>query len=188
MVEATKTEAANHASPARREQYMLPKALLICVVVAAIGCAGAHFEYGGLSLETDLNTLKQKYPTSIVQGRSAWLSKADSRDDVHFIEKRSVDGKEEIRILFEKPEDQLEKKPASWEDGHYARLPRCETILHRLTETYKQPVNERLWVEERLNHRVRTWSNPTETMNLDCYNIDGKGELLAIELTIQSKK
>ena len=167
---------------------MLQTTLLVLFVIPAFCFAGSNFEYGGISLNTDPISFKQKYPTSIVQGKSAWLSKADSHDEVHYIEKSSVDGKEEIKIIFEKPEDQLEKKPVSWEQGHYARHPRCNAILQRLTRNYKQPMKERPWVEERLNHLSRTWSSPTETMDLDCYNIDGQGEFLAVELTIRSKK
>jgi hypothetical protein len=167
---------------------MYRNVLIICLLVLTTRNDGTHFEYAGLGLETDLNSLKQRYPTSIVQDRSAWLSKADSHDEVHYIEKRSIDGKEEIRIIFERPEDQLDKKPASWLDGQYARHPKCKTILQKLTQLYKPPIKERHWVEERLNHLIRTWSSPTETMDLDCYNIDGQGEFLAGELTIRAKK
>ena len=166
---------------------MFRHALNICLCVALTSWSGeSGFQYAGLSLKTDVDSLGQKYPTSIVHHRSVWLSKADSHDEVHYVEKRSIDGREEIRILFEKPEDQLDKKPASWEEGHYARHPKCDPILRKLTEAFKQPIRERRWVEERLNHRIRTWSNSTETMNFDCYNIDGQGEFLALELTIQS--
>src|SRR5207245_8008672 len=94
---------------------------------------------------------------------------------------------QKVIIKNKKHEDKIEKEPASWEEGQYARHPKCETILQKLTQAYKQPTKERFWVEERLNHRVRTWSSPTESMDLDCYNIDGQGELLALELTIRSK-
>jgi hypothetical protein len=166
---------------------MYRNVFIVCLLILASRNDGTHFEYAGLGLETDLNSLKQRYPTSIVQDRSAWLSKADSHDEVHYIEKRSIDGKEGIRIIFERPEDQLDKKPASWLDGQYARHPKCKTILQKLTQLYKLPMKERHWSEERLNHRIRTWSSPTETMDLDCYNIDNQGEFLAVELTIRAK-
>jgi hypothetical protein len=166
---------------------MYRNVLIICLLVLASRNDGTHFEYAGLGLETDLNSLKQGYPTSIVQERSAWLSKADSHDEVHYIEKKNIDGKEEMRIVFERPEDQLDTKPVSWLDGQYARHPKCKAILQKLIQSYKQPTKERHWVEERLNHLIRTWSSPTETMDLDCYNIDGKGEFLAAELTIRAK-
>lgn len=51
-----------------------------------------------------------------------------------------------------------------------------------------RPVKERVWVEERLNHRVRIWANPNETMSLDGYNIDRKGALLTADLTIKSER
>ena len=179
--------AASGSEAPAGEGYRFRSALVICLAVLAFCSAGSHFEYAGLSPETDFGRLKQIYSTSTVQGGSVWLSKADSHDDVHYIEKRRVDGMQEVIIVFERPEDQLEREPASWEEGQYARHPKCETILQKLTQAYKQPTKERFWVEERLNHRVRTWSSPTESMDLDCYNIDGQGELLALELTIRSK-
>ena len=160
----------------------------VLLTFSSICLAGSGFEYGGLSLNSDQSTYKKRYPTSIVQGNSAWLSKADSHNGVHYIEKRSIDGKQEIKISFEAPEDQLDKKPTSWEEGHYARHPKCEEILSQLVKTYKQPIKERPSVEERINHRIRTWVNPQETMVLDCYNIDGQGEFLANEITIRSRK
>ena len=166
---------------------MCRNVLVICLSVLAFRSDGTYFEYAGLGLKTHLSTLKQRYPTSIVQDRSAWLSKAVSHDEVHYIQKRSIDGREEIRIVFERPEDEFDKKPTSWEEGQYARHPKCETILQKLVQSYKQPMKERHWVEERLNHLVRTWSSPTETMDLDCYNIEGQGEFLAVELTIRAK-
>jgi hypothetical protein len=93
----------------------------VLLTFSSICLAGSGFEYGGLSLNSDPSTYKKRYPTSIVQGNSAWLSKADSHNGVHYIEKRSIDGKQEIKISFEAPEDQLDKKPTSWEEGHYAK-------------------------------------------------------------------
>jgi hypothetical protein len=50
----------------------------VLLTFSSICLAGSGFEYGGLSLNSDPSTYKKRYPTSIVQGNSAWLSKADS--------------------------------------------------------------------------------------------------------------
>ena len=167
---------------------MLRTMIFVLLVLPKTCFAGSVFEYGGLSLGTDPSTFQQRYPTSIVQGDRTWLSKADSHDDVHFIERIFIDGRKELRIVFEKSSDQLDANPKSWKEDHYARHPVCGVILSRLINRYGQPVRVSQWVEERLNHRVRVWSNSDETMNLDCYNIEGEGKLLAGELTIMSKR
>jgi hypothetical protein len=159
---------------------------VVLCAIAGSGGAVPTFEYAGIKRETDLSSLRQRYSSSIVDERSVRLSQADSHDDVHYIEKRTVEGKDELRVVFETPHDQLKSKPTSWRAEHYARFPKCNTILARLIRTYGQPAKTRTWPEERLSHRVRTWSNSNEEMSLDCYNIDGKGDLLAAEL-IRSK-
>ena len=108
---------------------MLRSVTLVLLVLPATCFAGSSFEYGGLSLSADPSTFQQKYPTSIVHGDRAWLSKADSHDDVHFVERRFIDGRKELRIVFEKPSDQLDSNPTSWKEDHYARHPACAAIL-----------------------------------------------------------
>ena len=150
---------------------MLPKMLIVVLSVPLFCLAEAHFDYGGIDLRTDLASLRQRYPSSIVNRDSIRLSATDSHDGMYYVQKRMIDGQDEIRIVFERPSEQLQKQPQSWEEDRFARFPKCEGILRRLTEQYMQPIKERSWVEERLNHQIRTWSNATESLSLDCSTV-----------------
>ena len=82
---------------------MLREALVILLSLPWSCLAGTHFEYGGLNLQTDLGQLKQRYPDSMVGREHVRLSATDSHDGIYYVQKRTIDGKEEIRIVFEKP-------------------------------------------------------------------------------------
>lgn len=155
--------------------------------IASASGAATMFEFAGLTLETDLNSLRQRYPLSIFSEGSVWLSPADAHDDIYYIHKSARQGERQLRISFEKPIAVLKQKPSSWSEEHYARFPKCEVVLERLTKAYGQPTRVHTWPEERLSHLVRTWDASTEELSLDCYSIDGKGVLLAAEILIKSK-
>jgi len=166
---------------------MFRRFIILFLVLPAICLGESRFEYGGLSLKTDPQGFVKRYPSSTVQGGEVWLSKIDSHDEIHYIQRRNLYGKEELRISFEKPADQLDKKFSSWEAGHYARHPKCNDILKQLTEIYGRAIKKSPRVVERITEQDQTWSNGMETMALTCYAVDGKGASLAADLLITSK-
>jgi hypothetical protein len=159
----------------------------VLLAIATACSAASAFEYAGLSLDTDPNTLRQRYPTSTFDATSVWISKVDARDDVRYVRRWTNAGKDELNILFEKPHNELDKKPASFEEGHYARNPRCAVVLERLTQVYGKPSKIETRVEERLSHRISIWASGREEVSLDCYSVDGKGDRLVGELKIRAK-
>ncbi|MET0166916.1 MAG: hypothetical protein ABW318_18160 [Vicinamibacterales bacterium] len=166
---------------------LLRRVALVLLAIATAGAAASTFEYAGLRLDTDPSTFRQRYPTSTVDATSVQVSKGDAHDNVRYVRRWTNVGKDELNVLFEVPAQELDKTPTSFGEEHYARHPRCAVIFERLTKAYGKPAKTRTWPEERLSHRVSTWTNAREEMSLDCYNVDGKGDRLAAELTIRAR-
>jgi hypothetical protein len=106
---------------------------------------------------------------------------------VYFIEKRSVGGKESIRMSFEKPPEQLSSKPKTWEDGHYMRHPQCTEILSQLTKVYGAPARAKTSWEEAIEWRPYRWSRDDQLLQLNCYTLNGRGKILAADVEISRK-
>jgi hypothetical protein len=166
---------------------MFKKFAITLLAFSAICSAQAYFQYGGLSLLTDPSSFKKTYPKSISDKKSVWLSESESHDGVHYIEKQSFEGKEWIKISFEKPADQLEKKPESWEDGHYMRHPQCDEILSKLTKAYGAPAKVNARWEEAIEWRPHRWNHEGERLELNCYTLNGEGKVLAADIVISRK-
>jgi hypothetical protein len=160
---------------------------LALLAIAATSSAGSTFEYAGLSLVTDPSTFRQRYPASVVNGTIVRVSKLDAHDNVRYVRRWTNAGKDELNILFEVPYEELDKKPTSFEEDHSARNPLCAPILERLMKVYGKPTKTHTWPEERLSHRISTWTKGREEMILDCYNVDGKGDPLAAEVRIRAR-
>ena len=156
--------------------------LLVFSVMPSMAFAESHFEYAGIGLGN--SDLKKAFPTSLVQNEEVWISEADSRDHVYYIRRTYMKDRTEIKIVLEKPEKFLKKKPQTWKEGHYARFPSCPDVLAKLERKYGKPAKEHSSWEERLKHRFRMWSIGSDNLELDCYQIDGKGKEVAAEITI----
>ena len=159
--------------------------LLVFVMTFPLVFAKSHFQYGGVGLDTQ--DLKRVFPTSLILNEEVWVSENDSRDSVYYIRRTYMKDRTEIKMVLEKPDKLLPKKPRTWEEGHYAKFPPCNDVLTKLVNQYGKPVKERSSWEERLKNNFRIWSYGSEYLELTCYQIDGRGKELAAEIVIGHK-
>ena len=154
---------------------------LLALSALSLVSAEFRFQFAGIGLNSDFKNL---FPTSLIQNEEVWLSEKDSRDHVYYVRRTYMKDHTEIKMVLEKPERFLSKKPQTWEDGHYAKFPPCQGVLAKLVTQYGKPTKERSSWEERLKNKFKTWSNGSESLELTCYQIDGKGKELAAEIVI----
>lgn len=169
-------------------------------------CAAA-LDYAGVGASTDPGGLREQFPASrhefwqrgtgaIVRPEDAdgrfetmlkegdglyivKLSPDDTRGDMTAVSVSLDHGKVRRWILsFERPG--AGTKPEQVE----ARYPGCKRVLDTISERYGPPRDFSTRIEEGMQHRLRTWTDPDATLRLDCGKLLKRNPIFAIDIEI----
>jgi hypothetical protein len=64
------------------------------------------------------------------------------------------------------------------------RYPGCKRVLDTIAERYGPPGNFSTRIEEGMQHRLRTWSDSTGALRLDCGKLLKRNPIFAIDIEI----
>jgi len=128
----------------------------IFVECAAAGAAG--YRFAGISAETKLDDIQNRYPTSSYRGDFVLISEADSHDHIYSISA----GNQHVRIGFERTDS---------ESGH--DYPTCDSVTQKLIAANGKPSETREFHEESMLSLRLTWKSEYETMALHCFLSEG---------------
>jgi hypothetical protein len=175
--------------------------------------AGDRLGYAGLGLDTDLNTLPGKYPSSqhefwpkpsgeivysrdnggylrvlVREGSGAYfirLNSKEAHDHVYLIQADLEKGAvRRLRISFEMPPYLVTGKIRNSDEAFEKRHPACSDMFDLLGRSYGQPQAPKTSAEERLNHTVHTWVRGKENLSLDCGHYSGRKPVFAMEVVL----
>jgi len=168
--------------------------LLSLFAMNAVWVEERSFEFGELNVRMSFDEIRKKYPNSnyLTPPKSyssslIWVSPEDVKNGVYFIEFSRKKAVSQIRLSFERPDNQVETPGKSWEESHYLNHPLCQEILGELTEKYGKPIVQQKSVEEALEWQPYKWVRKSETLVLKCYSLNGKGQVLAADIVMTSE-
>jgi hypothetical protein len=162
----------------QRRSGKSPSCLLFAFVLVAGPAVAAQpepFTFAGLSGDTTIAELKQRYPQSVVVGQLVYVSARESHDSISTIGMSSTGARRNLTVTFE------QRQPSG-----SPTYPACEKLLSTLTARYGPP-NVIEAQEERARNRRFEWKTSTESLTLGCFQLPSQ-PLYAERLTIASDR
>ena len=127
------------------------------------------FEFAGLSRVTTLQDVAKRYPNSKVSGSHVHVSLKDTHDHIFGIELFRPNLSNRLRISFESPD---------------RKYPLCEVIERSIVSRHGQAQQIREFREEAAQNRYLVWKLELETVQLQCFRLDRKGEHFAEAIVV----
>lgn len=131
------------------------------------------FVFAGLSLNTTMAELQQRYPRSTFLDSLVYLSEQDSHDGISTIGLAQNVPVRRLTITFER---QRAGKPT---------YPACESLVASITDRYGRPAAVADAQEEQARNRRFAWKSAGQSLTLNCFRF-GSQPLYAERLTIAS--